>query len=148
IPPGRVVSALAGTAGLSGSTDGAGPAARFNFPIGLAVDSTGNVYVADSGNHFIRKITSAGVVSPFAGSPFGVGSTDGPALSAKFLLPSGVAVDTAGNVYVADTGNHTIRKISASGTVSTLAGVAGQAGFADGAGAAARFRSPFGLAVD
>jgi sugar lactone lactonase YvrE len=148
ITPQRVVSTLAGVAGQFGSADGAGSAARFNFPVGVAVDGAGNVFVADSKNFTIRKITPAGVVSTFAGAAFQFGATDGPGASARFFLPYGVAVDGAGNVYVADGGNHTIRKITPDGTVSTLAGAAQQQGSVNGTGGAARFASPFGVAVD
>ncbi len=143
-----VVSTLAGSAGLSGSTDGAGTAARFNYPYGVAVDSSGNVYVADTNNQTIRKITSAGVVSTLAGSAGLSGSTDGAATAAMFNYPQGVAVDSSGNVYVADANNQTIRKITSAGVVSTLAGLAGLSGSTDGAGTAARFNSPSGIAVD
>lgn len=127
------VSTLAGAAGLAGSADGAGAAARFNGPSGVAADSSGNVYVADTGNNAIRKITSSGAVSTFASG---------------FNGPQGVAVDTLGNVYVADTGNNTIRKITATGTVTTLAGAAGQTGNNDGTGAGARFNGPIAIAVN
>jgi sugar lactone lactonase YvrE len=148
ITPARVVSTLAGTAGQFGSTDGTGSAARFNFPVGVAVDGAGNVYVADAKNFTIRKITAAGVVSTFAGAVFQPGAVDGAATSARFFLPYGVAVDSAGNVYVADGGNHTIRKITPEGVVSTLAGTAQQSGFVNGTGSAARFNTPFAVAVD
>ena len=148
ITPARVVSTLAGSAGTFGSTDGTAGAARFNFPVGLAADSSGNVYVADSKNFTIRKITAAGVVSTYAGAPFLLGANDGPIATARFFLPYGVAVDSSGNVYVADGGNHVIRKITAAGVVSTLAGAALQSGFTDGSGAAARFSTPWGVAVD
>ena len=148
ITPARVVSTLAGSAGLLGANDGTGSAARFNFPVGVAVDSAGNIYVADTGNFTIRKITPAGVVTTHAGAPFQLGSADGAAASARFFLPYGVAVDGAGNLYVADGGNHTIRRITAAGVVSTLAGAALQAGFTDGAGSAARFNRPWGVALD
>jgi sugar lactone lactonase YvrE len=148
ITPARVVSTLAGSAGLLGSTDGTGSAARFSFPVGLAVDAAGNVYVADNKNFTIRKITPAGVVTTHAGAAGQAGAVDGPAATARFLLPFGVAVDSGGNLYVADGGNQTIRRISAAGVVSTLAGAAGQAGFADGAGANARFNFPWGVTVD
>ena len=142
------VSTLAGSAGASGSDDGMGSAARFNFPEDVAVDGSGNVYVADSGNDLIRKITSDGTVSTLAGSAGASGSADGMGSAARFYSPQGVAVDGSGNVYVADSRNFTIRKITADGTVSTLAGSAGVSGFADGTGTAARFSSPEGVAVD
>jgi sugar lactone lactonase YvrE len=148
ITPGRVVTTLAGTAGLLGTTDATGAAARFNFPVGVAVDSAGNVYVADSKNLTIRKITPAGAVTTLAGAPLQLGSTNGQGAAARFFLPYGLAVDSAGNVYVAEGGNHLIRKITPDGTVSTLAGSAMQAGLTDGTGGAARFNTPFGLTVD
>jgi hypothetical protein len=148
ITPGGVVSTLAGSAGVSGSADGTGSAALFNQPQGVAVDSAGNVYVADTGNHTIRQITPAGVVSTLAGLPGVTGSANGTGSNALFYQPEGVAVDSAGNVYVADTWNHTIRKITAGGAVSTLAGSAGNYGSADGTGSAAQFYQPQGVAVD
>jgi hypothetical protein len=148
ITPSGVVSTLAGLTGSTGSADGTGNAARFFQPAGVAVDSAGNVYVADSGNYTIRKITPCGVVSTLAGLAGGLGSDDGTGSAARFNFPYGVAVDHAGNVYVADTNNHTIRKITPSGVVSTLAGLAGSIGSADGTGNAARFFQPYGVAVD
>ncbi len=143
-----VVSTLAGSAGLSGSTDGAGSAARFNSPRSVAVDGSGDVYVADSGNHTIRKVTSAGVVSTLAGSAGISGSTNGTGGAARFDYPSSVAVDGARNVYVAEANNNTIRKVTSSGVVTTLAGLAGSSGSANGTGSSARFNFPFGVAVD
>ncbi len=148
ITPAGVVSTLAGSAGVSGSVDGTGTAARFNLPQGIATDSAGNVYVADTGNHTIRKITLAGVVSTLVGSAGSTGSIDGTGTAARFNSPRGLAPDSAGNVYVADTDNHTIRKITPAGVVSTLAGSAGVSGSDDGTGTAARFDTPFGLATD
>src|SRR5438874_3911355 len=105
---------LAGLAGPngsgSGSADGTGSAAQFNGPSGVAVDSAGNAYVADTGNHTIRKVTPAGVVTTLAGLAGSDGSTDGTGSVARFYYPHGVATDSSGNVYVADTYNHTIRK--------------------------------------
>ncbi|MBV5343629.1 putative Ig domain-containing protein, partial [bacterium] len=132
--------------GTAGSTDGTGTAASFNYPSGLDVDAAGNIYVADYGNNKIRKITPAGVVSTFAGTGTS-GSTDGAGTTAKFWAPSGVALDAAGNIYVADYVNHKIRKITPAGVVSTLAGT-GTAGSTNGTGTAASFNYPSGLAVD
>ena len=148
VTPAGAVSTLVGTAGISGSTDGMGGAALFDIPMGVAVDGNGNVYVADAYNNTIRKVTPAGVVSTLAGMADISGSADGTGASARFYQPSGVAVDGSGNVYVADTNNYTIRKVTAGGVVSTLAGTARRAGSADGAGAAARFAFPAGVAVD
>ena len=149
IAAGGAVSTLAGTAGVLGSVDGTGAAARFVGPAGIAVDAAGTVYVSDSDNHTIRQITAAGVVSTLAGSAGVSGSADGVGSAARFFLPSGLALDGAGNLYVADCINHTIRKIAiATATVTTLAGQAGSVGYADGAGTAARFNFPFGLAID
>jgi streptogramin lyase len=148
------VTTLAGLAGSYGSNDGTGSAARFANPQGVAVDSSGTVFVADTDSHTIRKITADGVVTTLAGTAitagparFG-GSADGPVAAARFKSPSGVAVDTHGNVIVADTGNHTIRKISADGVVTTLAGSAGVAGSNNGRGNLARFNEPSGVAID
>src|SRR6266496_2693400 len=121
----------------AGNVDGVGAAARFNFPNNVATDSAGNVYVGDRGNHTIRKITPAGVVSTFAGTTDVFGSADGTGAAARFNPPRGVATDGAGNVYVADEFNHTIRKITPAGVVSTLAGMAGVIGSTDATGAAA-----------
>ena len=145
---GAVVSTLAGLAGSQGSTDGTGAAARFINPSSVAVDAAGTVYVADQSNHTIRRITAAGVVSTLAGLAGSQGSADGTGAAARFYYPGGVAVDAAGTVYVADQNNHTVRRITAAGAVSTLAGLAGSQGSADGTGAAARFRTPSGVAVD
>ncbi len=148
VSPGGVVSTLAGTPGLSGIDDGAGLVAKFNQPSGTAVDGAGNVYLAEIGSHTVRKITPAGVVSTFAGTPGVLGKSDGVGTAARFYSPISVAVDTAGNVYVSDYGNHAIRVISPAGVVSTLAGLPGTSGSADGPGTSARFSYPDGIAVD
>jgi streptogramin lyase len=145
ITPAGVVSIFAGGPGNPGDVDGTGTAAGFALPSAVAVDSAGNVYVADTGNCQIRKITPAGVVSTLAGST--AGHADGTGASASFNNPSGVAVDTSGNVYVADTSNNEIRKITPAGVVSTFAGSTTQ-GDADGTGASASFNGPSGVAVD
>ena len=143
-----VVSTLAGTAGVRGTLDGTGTAALFNTPGAVAVDSAGNIYVADTNNAAIRKITATGVVTTLAGAAGFTGSTDGTGTAARFGSPTAIAVDSSGNLYVTDTDNETIRKVSAAGAVTTLAGSAGTAGVADGTGTNAYFNSPVGLAVD
>ncbi|MGI8821093.1 MAG: hypothetical protein ACR2ID_09540, partial [Chthoniobacterales bacterium] len=144
---GGAVTTLAGSAGFAGSADGTGSAARFDAPGAIAVDAAGTVYVADTNNHTIRKITPAGVVSTFAGSPGVIGSTDGTGSNARFYFPSGIAVDAKGYVYVSDSSNHTIRKITPAGLVSTFAGMPGAYGFSDGVGIMARFNLPYGIAA-
>jgi streptogramin lyase len=141
-----VVTTLAGAARMQGLVNATGAGARFNRPVGVAVDSAGNVYVADQINHTIRKITAGGVVSTLAGNGVS-GGGDGASAEASFSLPCGVAVDGAGNVYVADMGNHTLRKVTPAGVVTTLAGSADVLGSADGTGADARFNWPCGVAV-
>jgi hypothetical protein len=148
VSPDQAVTTLAGEAGISGSADGVGAAARFRSPCGVAVDVNGNVYVADSGNSTIRKITAAGAVTTLAGTPGVTGSVDGIGASALFYWPEAVAVDGSGNLFVADTGNNKIREISPLGVVTALAGSAGDyPGFADGAGSSAVFDYPKGIAV-
>ncbi len=143
-----VVSTIAGSVGLAGNADGAGSNARFNGPSGIAVDAAGNIFVADSNNHTIRVITSGNSVSTLAGSPGVLGSADGLGADARFTYPFGVAVDSGGTVYVADTYNHLIRRIAPNRTVSTMAGSAGVRGSADGILGASRFAYPTAVAVD
>jgi hypothetical protein len=151
VTPSGLVTTPAGRAGQSGSADGIGAAARFNNPNSVAVDTATNVYVADTYNHTIRKVTPTRLVTTLAGLAGTAGSADGTGNTARFNYPSGVAVDTAGNIYVADTYNNTIRKVTPVGTnwaVTTLGGWAGGFGTADGTGSAARFSNPNGIAVD
>jgi len=148
VTPGGVVTTVAGSAGNSGSANGTGAAARFNRPQGVAVDDDGNVYVADTDNHTIRKVTTAGVVTTLAGSAGASGSTNGAGSAARFYRPNGVAVDADGNVYVADSGNHIIRRVTSDGVVTTFAGIAGEQGSEDGPIAVARFQDPQGVAVN
>ena len=148
ITPEGAVTTLAGLAGTSGTADGTNSAARFYNPEDVAVDTGGNVYVADTGNHTIRKITPDGIVTTLAGLAGTSGTADGTNSAARFNQPYGVAVDTNGTVYVADTFNHTIRKITPGGVASTLAGLAGVSGSTNGTGGAARFNDPAGVAVD
>jgi sugar lactone lactonase YvrE len=131
-----------------GHADGTGAAASFNQPGGIAIDASGNLYVADTGNDTIRMVTSAGVVTTLAGSPGLAGSTDGTGSAARFNGPRGVAVDGNGNVYVADGGNSAVRKVTPGGVVTTLAGLPGNFANVEGTGAAAIFDGPSGIAVD
>jgi len=146
ITPHGVVSTLAGLAGTSGTVDGQGSTARFSNPIGLAMDKSGNLFVADSSNYKIRKIAPAGIVTTIAGSGT-YGSTDGAAATATFQKPFGIAVDDSGTLFVTDFSAQTIRKIS-NGIVSTLAGTAGSKDVVDGLGAAASFSGPSLPALD
>jgi PKD repeat protein len=155
-----VVTTLAGQPGMQGYGDGTNSAASFDIPYGLALDGAGNLYVSDTdngsglGGDTIRKMTPAGtnwVVSTIAGIAATSGSADGTNDDALFNSPLSIAADSANNLYVADYGNSTIRKISPSGTnwvVSTIAGVAGQIGSTDGTGTNALFYEPWGATVD
>ena len=131
-----------------GTNDGAANAARFNFPEGVAVDKFGNLFIADCNNHTIRKMTSEGIVTTLAGSSGHPGSSDGNGAMARFLYPSGVAVDNSKNIFVANRLNHTIRRLTYQGVVTTIAGLAGKQGSQDGTGANARFNFPSDIAVD
>ena len=145
IDPTGTLSALAGT-GEPGFADGPSVVAQFAYPAGVAVDQNGNIYVADTGNHRIRKIDPAGIVSTLAGSGQ-TGFADGVGNVAQFHFPLGIASDDCGNVFVADRSNRRIRKIDPNGVVSTVAG-SGVSGCVDGVGTAAQFQSPAGIMVD
>ena len=138
---------LAGSVGgQSGSVDGTGLAARFLRPTGVATDGEGNLFVADSGNNTIRKISASGLVTTLAGKAGAFVSVDGTGSAAQFRRPEAVAVDGDGNVYVGDSNNYTIRKITPAGVVTTLAGGGPDHGSVDGVGNRARFDFPTGLA--
>ena len=141
-----VVTTFAGN-GTAGYLDGAIAGAEFNTPVGLAVDASGNIYISDTFNNRIRKITTDGTVTTIAGDGT-AGYVDGPAASAEFYAPEGLAVDAQGDIFVADYGNNVIREITAAGTVSTYAGN-GNAAFVDGAASkVAAFNGPAGVALD
>lgn len=149
-----MVSTLAGTPGVYGTNDGTGSAARFYYPAGVAVDSARNVYVADFFNHTIRKLTQMDtnwVVTTLAGVALSSGTNDGIGRAARFHNPGSIAVDSANNLYVADTGGCTIRKMTQIGTnwmVTTLAGLGNKVGTNDGTADSARFHLPQGVALD
>ncbi len=147
--PDGSVATLAGRENLPGVGNGTGQAALFNLPSGVALDRDGNLYVADTGNHVIRRLNvSTGAVTSFAGFFENPGSADGNGTAARFRFPRGVAIDAEGNVLVADSNNHTIRRISPAGDVTTVAGAPGSQGTANGNAGTARFSFPFGIAVD
>ncbi|WP_183575541.1 gliding motility-associated C-terminal domain-containing protein [Mucilaginibacter sp. X5P1] len=145
ITPAGLVSTVAGS-GVAGAVNGTGVNASFTNPTGLTVDAADNIYVADSGNQLIRKITPNGAVTTYAGSGF-VGVNDGTASNASFDFPNDVIVDNAGTLYVSDYVNDEIRKVTTTGMVSTLAGTPA-IGSADGTGSSARFYNPAGLTFD
>jgi len=147
IAPDGNVTSVAGRAENWGSQDGAGDSARFNGPVGMALDAQGDLFVSDSNNHTIRKITRTGIVTTWAGMPGVDGFTNGDRLQARFSKPAELAFDKHGNLFVADSFNHLIRKISRDGKVSTVTGVAGIDGSADGSNGQARLFNPYGLAI-
>jgi len=145
VTPTGVVTTVAGT-GFAGFANGTGTSASFNGPDGISIDAAGNLYLADSNNNRIRKITPAGVVTTIAGN--GAQATvNGPAASASFNIPAGAVIDAVGNIYVADLGGNTIRKIDPLGIVSTIAGN-GTAGFTNGIGLSATFNRPNDVQID
>ncbi|MGC3990877.1 MAG: hypothetical protein QM796_14605 [Chthoniobacteraceae bacterium] len=148
ILPDGTSSILAGYPGDIGSADGKGEAAAFNLPMGITRDATGNLFVADTRNRTIRKVTPDGVVTTLAGQPAVAGAKDGSGQDALFSWPVGIAMDASGNLYVADTLNYAVRKVSPNGVVTTFAGKLRVPGERDGMGSDARFGFPVGVAVD
>ncbi len=141
------VTTLAGQPQVSGAANGSGTNALFGDPAAIVVDAGGNYFIADSRNHAIRKVTTNGVVTTFAGQLGVSGIASATGTNALFNTPSGLAFDGGGNLFVSDTGNNAIRNITSAGAVTTFAGVAGDGGFLDGAIGSALFSSPLGLAV-
>lgn len=156
-----IFAPVSGVNGESGHRDGTGGGALFNDPMGLARDAAGNLYICDARNHVVRKISALGVVSTLAGQPGTPGAVNGAGAAARFNFPADIAVAPDGTLFVADAGNHCIRRITAAGAVTTLAGDLGRAddistdqgaGYVavapllDGKGAAAHFNGPGGIA--
>lgn len=139
VTPGGLVLTLAGSVGDGGTTDGPAASARFYYPTDVTFDAAGNLFISDAGNDTIRKISPAGTVSTVAGAPRQKAAVDGFGGAARFYQPGVIRFDAAGHLVVADSGNYTLRRISPAGDVTTIAGVAGQSGTADGIGTAARF---------
>ena len=134
-----------------GYADAIGTNASFNSPEGLALDTAGNLYVADSGNAIIRKVTPTAFVTTLAGSALSYGAQDGVGTNARFVTPVGVVVDASGNLFVTDQFNYSVRKLTFTLTgveVTTFAGTSGSVGSTNGTGADARFNEPYGIAVD
>jgi hypothetical protein len=134
-----------GLAGSSGRIDASSTSARFNLPADIVKDSTGNFYVSDLNNHVIRKVTPAGEVTTFAGSGT-AGATDATGIGASFNQPFGMTRDSAGDFYVSEQDGRRVRKITAAGEVTTIAG-SGDSGTSDGDGSVARFQNPLLLAL-
>jgi sugar lactone lactonase YvrE len=147
-PPLMSPPIIVGAIGVAGASDGLGSEARFSSPSALAVDSSGYIYIADMGNNTIRKISPSGDVRTLAGQAGQTGRIDGEGAQARFMAPSGIAVDDFGNVYVAEFASDTIRKISPEGSVNLLAGSPGNPGWTDAKGDNAHFRNPWSVAVD
>ena len=143
-----VVANYAGVAGAPGWVEGTGTAVRFNQPSGLVLDVAGNAYVADTANNVIRQLNASGVSTTLAGTGQVPGSLDGTGAGAGFNGPTDLAMDGVGNLYVVDAGNQTIRKVTPAGVVTTIAGVAGTAGYLDGAADTALFDGPSALVLD
>jgi streptogramin lyase len=148
ITPSGVVTTVAGAPGVPGAVDGPGTAARFNSPHGITIDRNGNLYVTDRGSHTVRKIAPDGLVSTLAGTPGIRGNANGAGNTAQFHLPTGIAADASGNIYVADTENYVIRRITPTGGVSTLIGTPGAKGVRNGDAATALFANVLGLTID
>jgi len=145
VTPAGVVTTFAGSGGI-GHVDGTGTNAYFHGPADIAIDKSGNIFVADEGNQMIRKITPAGVVTTFAGSG-SIGSADGVGTAASFYDPEGICFDNNGNLLVADAMNNKIRMIAPDGTVTTIAGTGGT-DLIDGPGATAQIGAPSDITVD
>ncbi len=151
ITPSGTITTIAGI-GTSGYSGDGGPAtaARLNNPINLAIDGTGNLYIADFNNNVVRKISTTGFISTFAGTGLpGYSGDGGPATVAKLFKPSGLAIDATGNVFISDCSNNRVRKVATSSTITTYAGTGGSGSSGDGGQAtSAQVFQPFGVTLD
>ncbi|HUO84971.1 MAG TPA: hypothetical protein VM534_07655, partial [Thermoanaerobaculia bacterium] len=142
----RRITTVAGSSGGGGSADGYGNRASFLFPFGLSFDASGNLWIADSDNHTLRRMTPDGHVTTEFGVALERGTRDGNAETARFHRPTGLAFDSRGILFVVDANSHTVRRISPEGEVATVAGRAGERGYQNGTGSVVRFDYPFGIA--
>lgn len=147
VSPSKQMTLLAGSRGVAGSADGQGSGAQFRNPGGLAFDPNGNLLVADTGNHTLRRVAMDGTVTTLAGAPGQPGTANGVGTLARFNGPSGLVADARGGLYISDSRNHTIRFMAADGTVSTYAGTPGVSGQGNGSTGSAQFDQPNGLAL-
>lgn len=148
VTPSGLVLTLAGVLGDGGYNDGAANLAHFYYPSGIAMDTSGNIYVADAGGYTIRKVTVDGTVSTLAGAYLQSGYNDGTGDAVRFIEPHAIHLETMGSMLIGDSGNHLVRRMTPAGTVTSLGGAGGQTGVADGIGAAARFNRPAGFSSD
>lgn len=148
VTPAGVVSTIAGRPGVRGFANGYGAEALFNEPMGIVIDRHGSIFVADTGNNLIRKVAPDGKVTTYAGTVGDIGHADGRRHTAHFGHPTGLVLDAQGNLFVTDTATHVIRMITPDGMVSTVGGMAREAGWVDGPGLSSRFNEPTGLALD
>lgn len=147
VTPAGVVTTIAGVPGMFGTNDGPGATARFNTPIGMVIDTSNNLFVADSVNCTIRKIYPSKLVTNFAGQPGVAGTANGSGGNARFSFPAQLTIDSVNNIYVADQGNHCIRMITPNATVATIVGTPGFPGSTDGSQFTSKFNSPAGIAI-
>jgi sugar lactone lactonase YvrE len=150
VTPGGIISTVAGTGSSGFSGDGGqGTAAQVSFPSGVAADASGNLYIADTENSRIRRVSPDGVITTFAGGVYGISGDGGPAAGAGLMLPYGLSADAYGGLYIADVFGNNIRKVSSGGIISTVAGTGSQGFSGDGGPAAsAQLNNPYGVAID